>query len=301
MKRFRSILLATAILPLMPAIAQTPPDKPPAKPTPSALIEAAPDSAWKDVPADDLLVMTLEGGKRVVIQINDRFSPVHAANIRAIARAGWWDGKTVYRVQDNWVAQWGDVTEKLPLPETVKETREDYWLPAAAAGKITKLPWPDSYAKVTGFIDGWPVASDGKATWLTHCYASVGVARDLHPNAGSGAELYAVIGQPPRALDRNIVVAGRVIEGIATLASLPRGTGEMGFYGKEQAPLGIVTARIMSDLPPAEQTRYRMLDTASPSFAAYMKLIGHRDDDFYRTAAAGADVCSVRVPVREKK
>ncbi|MET0372003.1 MAG: peptidylprolyl isomerase [Sphingobium sp.] len=278
----------------------SPPAKPAPKPTAASIVDGAPASAWKDIPPQDLLVMKLAGDKSVIIQLNDRFSPVHVANIRAIARAGWWDGKAVYRVQDNWVAQWGDVTEKLPLPAAVRETKEDYWIPARAAGAITRLPSPDSYAKVTGFIDGWPVASDGKATWLTHCYASVGVARDLHPNAGSGAELYAVIGQPPRALDRNIVVAGRVIEGIATLAALPRGTGNMGFYGAEQAPLAILSARIMSDLPAADQVRFKMLDTASPSFAQLMKLAGHRDDDFYRTPAAGVDVCSVRPPIRRK-
>src|SRR3546814_5576612 len=37
---------------------------------------------------DALLVMTVEGGKRVVIQLAPDFAPAHVANIRALARAG---------------------------------------------------------------------------------------------------------------------------------------------------------------------------------------------------------------------
>lgn len=34
-------------------------------------------------------------------------------------RANWWDGTSVYRSVDNWVVQWGDVTEEKPLPKGV--------------------------------------------------------------------------------------------------------------------------------------------------------------------------------------
>jgi hypothetical protein len=39
-----------------------------------------------------------------------------------------------------------------------------------------------------------------------------------------------VIGQSPRQLDRNLALVGRVVKGIALLATLPRGSGELGFY-----------------------------------------------------------------------
>ena len=42
----------------------------------------------------------------------------------------------------------------------------------------------------------------------------VGVGRNLSPDTGTGAELYAVIGHAPRHLDRNIALVGRVISGI---------------------------------------------------------------------------------------
>ena len=93
-------LAALALLPLVLAAA------PPRKLTPTDAINAAPASAWRTIPAEDLLVMTL-GGARVVIQLAPAFAPVHVSNIRKFAGAYYWQGAAVYRVQDNYVAQWG--------------------------------------------------------------------------------------------------------------------------------------------------------------------------------------------------
>ena len=72
----------------------------------------------------------------------------------------------------------------------------------------------------TGWLDGFPVGVERKPSgqvWMTHCYGTLGVGRENWPDTGSGAELYVVIGQAPRQLDRNIVVAGRVLRGIEWL------------------------------------------------------------------------------------
>ena len=63
---------------------------------------------WREIPADELLVMTLSGDRRIVIRLAPRYAPVHVDNIRKLAAARWWDGESVYRVQDNYVVQWGD-------------------------------------------------------------------------------------------------------------------------------------------------------------------------------------------------
>ncbi len=60
---------------------------------------------------------TLRGGGTVTVRLAAPYAPVHVANIRRLAATRWWDaGASVYRVQDNYVAQWGDATEKKPLP-----------------------------------------------------------------------------------------------------------------------------------------------------------------------------------------
>ena len=84
--------------------------------TPSELVAAAPASAWRAIPADELLVITLKSGGQVVVQLAPAFAPVHVANIRTLAKANYWDGAAIYRVQDNYVAQWGSGESEKPFP-----------------------------------------------------------------------------------------------------------------------------------------------------------------------------------------
>jgi peptidylprolyl isomerase len=122
----------------------------------------------------------------------------------------------------------------------------------------------------------------------------------LSPDPGTGGELYAVIGHAPRHLDRNIAVVGRVIDGIDKLSSLPRGTEALGFYKDKSAFVPIDSIRIASSIPATERPAYEYLDTASASFAAYLRVRANRKDDFYIRPAGGVDLCNVNVPVRKK-
>ncbi len=87
------------------------------------------------------------------------------------------------------------------------------------------LPDPDTYAPQAGFDNGFPAASDGNSQWLVHCYGMIGVGRDMAPDSGTGAELYAVTGQAPRHLDRNITLAGRVVAGMDISPACRAGPG----------------------------------------------------------------------------
>ncbi|MGC6400356.1 peptidylprolyl isomerase [Sphingomonas sp. FW199] len=280
------------------ALAQTAPATPPA---PGDAIEAD----WRAIPDDQLLVIDLTGGRRVVIRLAPDHAPVHVDNIRKLARARWWDGTSVYRVQDNYVAQWGDATEQKPLPaDVVANPPAEYEF--AARPLAARLTLPDPYALRAGMTaDGWlqltgPYRPD-QATdraWLPHCYAMVGVARDLAPSTGSGAELYTVIGHAPRHLDRNIALVGRVIQGIEHLSTLPRGTGNLGFYEKPAERVAIETVRLASDIPAGERPGFQYRATDNPRFAAYVRARENREPPFFTVPAGGADICNVPVPVR---
>lgn len=168
--------------------------------------------------------------------------------------------------------------------------------------KITR----DSYGAIPSFLYGWPIALGESErgtpqSWPVHCYGMVGVGRDLSPNTGSGAELYAVIGHAPRHLDRNIALVGRVIEGIEHLSSLPRGHGALGFYDLAQGDerTGIVSIRLGSEV--ADLPTYEYLSTESASFAKYADARANRRDAFFIRPAGGADICNIPVPVRRVK
>jgi peptidylprolyl isomerase len=252
---------------------------------------------WVAIPDDEVMIMALADGRRVVIRLAPRLAPVHVANIRALIAARWWDGESVYRVQENWVAQWGDATEKKPLPATVVRTpaAEFEIRPFAPAARMTRS---DGYSVASGFTaDGWPIATDGKVAWLTHCYGSVGVARDALPDTGTGSELFTPIGQSARRLDRNYTVVGRVIEGMANMSSLPRSEAPMGVYATAAERTAIATIRLASELPAAARPRYQYRATGNARFAAYIK---SREAPETSTVPTGAAVCDLATGVRRK-
>ncbi|WP_028968844.1 peptidylprolyl isomerase [Sphingomonas sp. URHD0057] len=275
---------------------------PAAKLTPNDIVAQSPASAWKAIDPNDLLVMDLARGGRVIIQLAPQFAPVHVANIRALARGNYWDGATIYRLQDNYVAQWGlnDSDKGFPADVVAKPPAE--YTRSVKGLSITPLGSADPYAAGAGFVNGWPMAFDRKAGWadLTHCYGTVGVGRDLSPDTGTGGELYAVIGHAPRQLDRNIAIVGRVVEGIDRLSSLPRGTEALGFYKDKAQYVPIASIRLASDMPAADRPSFEVMDTGSRTFANYLRLRANRHDDFYVRPAGGVDVCNVQVPVRRK-
>lgn len=301
-----------------PALAQDPAEPP----TPASVVAAAPASAWRSIDPADIMVMDLAPNaagqdRRVVIQLVPRpFSEGWTANVRALARDGWWDGLSVYRVVDNWVAQWGDVDEAKPLPGNLRSmTPADFvtrversegalrdHVMTPSREEIVISPFIDSYA-IPGFVAGWPVGLDsegGQTAWPVHCYGSVGVARSVD-DMGSGSELYAVIGHAPRQLDRMIAVVGRVIEGIEHLSVLPRGTGDAGVYETEGERTPILRVRMGDALDERERPRFEYLDTTSASFAEYLKVRANRSDAFYLAPAGGIDLCNVQVPIRRAR
>ena len=298
------LFTCAAMLAALPLSAQAPAQ--PEFPAPSEIVAKANVKDWAAIAPSDLLVMDLAplNGKvrRVVIQlVHGPFSLGWVGNIRKLAAAKWWDGTSINRVQDNYVAQWGDATEKKALPEGLATVPESEYVTEDFVGRpfySLEGSWRDSYSHDTGFYRGWPIAFGKEGYWPVHCYGMVGVGRNLSPDTGTGAELYTVIGHAPRHLDRNIALVGRVIEGIEHLSSLPRGTGALGFYEKEEERVPILSVRLGNEIEglPA----YEYLSTENASFSAYADARANRRDAFFIKPAGGADVCNIPVPVRRK-
>ncbi|MEI6486602.1 MAG: peptidylprolyl isomerase [Sphingomonadales bacterium] len=295
----RLALLAAPLL-----MAQAP--APPAALTADEAIARAPAAHWIAINPDDIMVMDTAAG-RMVVQLAPDFAPAHVAAIKALVKAGRFDDGRIVRVQDNYVVQWAakplDGKAIVSQPPDVREQRvRPAPLPpeyerSARGLSFTPSPFKDSYAEA-GWVSGWQAARDRQTgtAWLAHCYGTVGVGRDMPPDTGDGAELYAVIGHGPRHLDRNIANVGRVLAGIEPHAALPRGTEALGFYKDEAQRVKIRQVRLASQIPGFP--RWQMMDTASPSFAAVVQARANRTGFFVRPAGA-ADLCTLKVPVRE--
>ena len=340
MKRYLPLVAIAALCASLPLLAQE------AKtfPAPSEIVAAAKADEWVAIAPSDLMIMDLAPDskgrpRRVVIQlIPEPFSQGWVGNIRKLAAAKFWDGTSINRVQDNYVVQWGDATEKKALPNglaVVSESEYRYHLatipledddkPAPPMHQeavrfimrlfaleqsddyvVKESPWSyvDTPSLIDNFLNGWPVSLQvprAREEWNfapIHCYGMVGVGRNLSPDTGSGAELYSVIGHAPRHLDRNIALVGRVIEGIEHMSSLPRGTGALGFYETAEERVPILSVRLGNEA--TDVPTFESLSTKSESFAAYADARANRREPFFNKPENGTDICNIPVPIRRK-
>ena len=264
------------------------------------IIRASAPADWRTPDPENLLYLELPAG-RVIIEMAPAFAPNHVANVRALAREKYFDGLFIYRVQDNYVVQWGDPDEKNPRPIVhAKPTLPAEFSRPAAGLAFDVLPEKDVYAPEVGFSGGFPAARDGEkgSAWLAHCYGMVGAGRDNDAGSGGGTELYAVIGHAPRHLDRNVTLFGRVLQGIELLSSLPRGPAPMGFYEDTRLRLPIRAVRMAADVPPAQRTGIEVMRTGTATFDHIIESRRNRRDDWTKVPAGHIELCNVPLPVR---
>ena len=297
----KALIAGAWVMGMLPGIACA--QAPAAKPALSyaELLAASQPADWRALDLENTLYMDFSSG-RVVIEISAAYAPAHAANIRALTREGYFDGLAIVRSQDNYVAQWGDPDEKNPRPmkQAKRSLAPEFTRPIDAKLAFTRLPDVDGYAPQVGFSNGFPVGRNPKTgqTWLAHCYAMVGAARDNADTSGSGADLYAITGHAPRQLDRNITLLGRVVQGMPYLSTLPRGTGPLGFYEKAEQRVPIKSVRIAADVPAAERTKLEVIRTDTPLFASLVEALRNRGGTWYKVPAGHIELCNVPIAVR---
>jgi len=282
----------------------TTPVQPTKKLSVAEVLATAKPEDWRDLDPENTLYLELAAG-RVVIELAPEFAPQHVANVKTLAREGYYDGLAIIRAQDNYVVQWGDPdAEKTESKRKIQRGKPR--LPAEFDRTLdpklpfTRLPDGDVYAKEVGFSGGFPVARDPQTQrmWLVHNYGMVGAGRDDAADSGGGAEFYAVIGQAPRHLDRNVTLFGRVVRGMELLSALPRGTGAMGFYEKPEQNVPIRSIRIAVDVPEAERTHLQVMRTDTPTFQALIEARRNRVEPWFKQPAGHIEIANVPIPVR---
>lgn len=275
------------------------------RPGPSQIVAEAPDEHWRALDPENTLYIDMDGG-RVVVELTADLAPGHVNQMKALVRAGFYDGLDFYRVVDGFVAQGGDVNAGDPekaktLPETAEKTLAAEFDEASKPGmRFTAVPGPDGYAMRTGFLNGFPAGYDpeGQRIWLTHCYGAFAFGREDGRDTAS-TEFYITLGVQ-RYLDRNLTVFGAVREGLPLLQALPRGDEGPGMISdpKKRAKF---TIRVAADVPEDERSALEVMDTNSRSFKALIEARRNRPEAFFHFRPDHADVCAIRVPVREKK
>ena len=268
--------------------------------TPESVLAAAPAADWQALDPAQTLYMDLPSG-RVVILLAPGFAPKTVANIKQLVAKRYFDHSAIVRSQDNYVVQWSQEDKAEKAAQAKLKGYAEFERPVLPPD-LVPLPDHDTYADVTGFDGDFAAGSDGKSEWLLHCYGMVGAGRDNAADSGSGVELYAVIGQAPRQLDRNINLVGRVVQGMELLSALPRGGSAqgvyMGFYQKPEQYTKITAIRLASELAPRDRQKLQFLKTNTASFKAYVEARRNRHNDWFVRAAGAIDACNIPLPVR---
>jgi cyclophilin family peptidyl-prolyl cis-trans isomerase len=291
-------VLATAALCLLSGAGLRAQEPPPAAPSPGEVIAAAGADAWRVPAPEDTLYVELESG-RVVIELAPDFAPLHVAQMKALAREGFYDGLEFYRVVEGFVAQAGDLDGERPVKTAGRAVVAEFDRPAAGL-PFTPLGAADGYAPEVGYVKGLPAARDaavGRA-WPVHCPGAVAMARDVEPDSG-GTEFYVVLGQAPRYLDRNLSVFGRVLAGQELLQKLERGAPGLGMIEDPARRGKILRVRVAADVPAGERTALEVMRTEAPSFRALIAARRNRPEAFFVYRPDFIDVCGVPIPVRD--
>jgi peptidylprolyl isomerase len=276
-------------------------------PTVAEVLAASSASDWRTLDPENTLYLELDSG-RIVVELAPAFAPQHVANVKALVRERYYDGLAIVRLQDNYVVQWMDPNAEKPdrarpIQKAHRTLPPEFDRAIDRKIPFTRLPDGDVYAPEVGFSDGFPVARDRRAgrMWLLHSYGMVGAGRDESPQSGGGAELYAVIGQAPRHLDRNVTLLGRVVHQIELLSALPRGPAPMGFYEKPEQHVRIRSIRLAAELPRAERIGLEILRTDTATFQAWVEARRNRREAWFRTPAGRIDISNLPIPTRVKR
>lgn len=123
----------------------------------SDVIKNAKAHEWQTVSTQNILKITLPTGS-AYIKLNPELAPKHTAHIKELAREGFYKDTSVYRFVEGFVAQGGDSSGNKKIQTANKTVPAEFYLETTQPLKITELKG-DGYAPVTGFLNGFAVAS----------------------------------------------------------------------------------------------------------------------------------------------
>jgi len=268
--------------------------------TPVTSAPAIPAGAWREVPAENLLVIDTSRG-RVLVEMTPEIAPNHVERVRRLARDGFYDNQRFHRVIDWFMAQTGDPLSRGSDRTLWGEGQSAY--PDLAAEftfrrgpEMAFTPVAQPMGSVLGFMGSLPVISQPDSLmamtgdnrvhgWGTYCPGVVGMARD-EDNDSANSQFF-IMRQAYPSLDKRYTIWGRAVAGLDVVRALNHGTDPSGAVAE---PDVMTQVRVASDIAEADRPRVRVLSTTSDAF---------RDLVDQTRAARGADfsVCDIDLPV----
>jgi peptidylprolyl isomerase len=261
---------------------------------PAAPPTAAPGPAdWRTPdPANVLIIDTTKG--RIIAELSPLAAPKAVARVRQLARSGFYDGRTFFRVVDGFMDQTGDPKENgtggsdqpnLPAEFTFRRD--------GGSGMVTVS---NERGVETGLIGALPVAGqtldlagltvDGKVNaWGMFCPGVLGMARtEEFDSANSQFFLMRATGE---GLDQKYTAFGRAIVGLDVIGAMKLGE-------PPSDPDKMTKVSVLADLPAAQRPNIRIADPARGTWfqAALERAKAQK--------VVGVSACDIDIPVEVK-
>ena len=265
------------------------------KPSPADILAGSSAADWRQLDPENTLYIELESG-RVVIALASQLAPAHVAQIKTLAREGFYDGLSFYRVIEGFVAQGGDALESRDIGSAAEAMMAEFEEPLTSSIAFDAIDGADGYAAKVGFVDSLPagVNAAGDTIWHLHCTGAFAFGRNNERDSAS-TEFYVTL-QPQRYLDRNLSVFGRVVDGMEHLQALRRVAPPQS--ADDDMGESIIAMRVAADLPAEQRSALEILDSSTATFADYYASRRNRPEAFFHFRHNYMDICQFAVPVR---
>jgi len=260
----------------------------------AAIIAQAPDSAWRTVNPEDLLRIETRHGD-IWVELAPEFAPNHVAQVKALARQGWYDGTVWHRVIDGFMAQGGvRFDDPQAEPEGVQRLAAEFTVSRGAEMEISELMDKRVPSRAARWQAGFqPIAqaairADGQVeSFIAHCPGAAAAARTSDPN--SAMFQFYITRDEAEHLNAQYTAWGEVRVGQDVVNSIKTGT-----LGQDMAgvPDLINSVRVVADLPEDERPSVQVMDTRSETFSAYLDAIAQAN------GGSLPDLCEIEAPVR---
>ena len=261
----------------------------------TAPMAAAQDATdWRQVPAENLLVIDTTKG-RILVEMAPEAAPLHVERMRVLARRSFFDGIVFHRVIEGFMAQTGDPLGTGEGQSPYPDIKAEFTFRRGPETPFASGAEPAGAA--LGFLNSLPIqtqptslmatTADGRVHgWGTYCPGVAGMARDDAPDSANSQ--FFLMRQPYPALDKRYTVWGRVVSGLDVVRALKFSPNP---DGNVSDPDRMTRVRVAGDLAEAERPTVRVQSTSSAPFRALVETT--------RTAR-GADfsVCDIDLPVQ---
>ena len=248
---------------------------------------------WRDVPAENLLIIDTTKG-RVMIELLPDLAPNHVERIKVLTLQRFYDGLKFHRVIDGFMAQTGDPLGTGAGGSDLPDLTDEFGFRRARSPLF--MAAPNAGEGTYGFYAGVPiqtqpdaqmmVTADGRVPAVPlFCPGVVGMAKSTAPNTAN-SQFFIMTGVYA-PMNGQYTAFGHVVSGQDTIEALNDGPREQD--GKVANPDVMTRVRVAADLPDAERPSVRVAASGSAAYQAAL--------DAARDSGGRLDLCGVTPPV----